>query len=339
MYVILALLLLEILIIAHEFGHFIAARLCGITVLEFSIGMGPLLLGRKGRRGTRFSLRLLPIGGYCQFSSEDEDGHSGIAFPHAPVWKRFVTVLSGPMMNFVIAILAIALYMSAMGLLENVPKVGAIEPAAQASGLRVGDEIVAVDGESVASANDVAARIAQSDGGPIAMRIRRDGEEIDLRFTPFYDEEVGRYRVGLSFAQERVRIPLWESVPFAVRYNVESVAVIVDTLKDLLFRGEGVDQVTGPVGTVYTISSITQSGGVDTYIQLLALISVNLGVMNLLPVPGLDGSKLLFLLVEKIRRRPIRQELEGAIDMGGLVLLMVLMLALTYKDIVQIIAH
>lgn len=336
MYVILALLLLGVLIIAHEFGHYIAARLCGIDVVEFSMGMGPLLLKWKNKRGTQFSLRLFPIGGFCQFYGEDDGRRDPRAFTSQPVWKRFVTVLSGPMMNFVIAVVVIVLYMSALGLLTVVPKVAEVEPAAEASGLRAGDQIVAIDGESVSDSNRIAQMIGQSQGRSVSMRVRRGEEEIELSFTPFYDEELGRYRLGMVFAQERVRVSALESIPFSVRYNAESVGMIVDALKGMVFRGEGADQVTGPVGTVYAISNETQNGGIDIYLQLLALISVNLGVMNLLPIPGLDGSKLLFLLVEKVRRRPIRQELEGAINAGGLLLLMGLMIVLTYRDIMQI---
>ena len=163
----------------------------------------------------------------------------------------------------------------------------------------------------------------------------RDGEEVDIRLTPFYDEELGRYRAGFTFAQERVRVPLLQSMPFSVSYNIESVRLIVETLKNLLFKGEGVSDVTGPVGTVYVIQEVTQMGGLDVYLELIALISVNLGVMNLLPIPGLDGSRLLFLLVEAVRRKPVRRELEGAIHAAGFILLMGLMVILTYKDIMS----
>ena len=133
-----------------------------------------------------------------------------------------------------------------------------------------------------------------------------------------------------------MKVSLLESIPFSVSYNVESVRLIGRTLKNLFFKGEGVSDVTGPVGTVYVIQEVTRSGGIDIYLELLALISVNLGVMNLLPIPGLDGSRLLFLLVEGVRRKPVRRELEGAIHGAGFILLMGLMLLLTYKDIMQI---
>ena len=310
MYVILALLLLGVLIIAHEGGHFWAARACGIGVQEFSMGMGPLIA--KSKKGTQFSLRLLPIGGYCQFYGEDEEKPDPRAFNNQPVWKRAITVFSGPLMNFVIAFLVIVLFMSAIGVETIVPKVAQVEENAQAAGLQIGDEIVAVGGEETATSDAIAQAIAA-----------------------FYDAEVERYRVGFSFGQERVRISVFESVPFSFQYNVESVKLILSTLKNLVFKGQGVDDVTGPVGTVYVIQEVTQQGGFEVYLELLALISVNLGVMNLLPIPGLDGSRLLFLLVEAVRRKPVKRELEGAIHAAGFILLMGLMVLLTYKDIMR----
>lgn len=337
MYVLLALLLLGVLIMAHEAGHYFAARAAGLDVQEFAMGMGPLLAKWKNKKGTQFSLRLLPIGGFCQFYGEDEDVNDPRAFNNQPVWKRMVTVVSGPLMNFVVALLVIVIYLSAVGIVTSVPRVAQVEENAAAAGLMADDELLLVNGHA-GDINETVAEIANSNGEPVTLRIERGGEEIDLTVTPFYDEEVSRYRIGFSFAQERVRVPLTQSVPYSVQYNIESVQLIGQTLKNLIFRGEGVSDVTGPVGTVYVIQEVTQQGGIDVYLELLALISVNLGVMNLLPIPGLDGSRLLFLLVEGIRRKPIKRELEGAIHGAGFALLMGLMLVLTYKDIMQIIS-
>ena len=336
MYVVLALVLLGVLIIAHEFGHFLAARLCGIEVVEFSMGMGPLLLKKRSRRGTQFSVRLLPIGGYCQFYGEDEERDDPRAFNRQKLWKRALTVASGPLMNFLIAIVVIALYMSLLGLESIVPRVAEIEEPAMSAGLMVGDEIVTVNGQQVSDTGTIAQAISQSGGKTVELVVLRKGEFVELSIEPFLDEELGRYRVGMTFAVERVRVPLLKSVPFACAYSVESVRAILDALIGILSSGQGADQVTGPVGTVAGISDMTQEGGIDVYLQLLAMVSVNLGVMNLLPIPGLDGSRLLFLLVEAIRRKPVRRELEGAIHAAGLILLMGLMVVLTYKDIVQI---
>jgi len=217
-----------------------------------------------------------------------------------------------------------------------VPRVGEVEENAARAGLQVGDALLAVNGVDVVDVNTIHEAIMASEGERVTLRVDRSGQEMEIAITPFFDQELDRYRVGFSFAQERMRAPLKESLQFSVLYNVESVRLIGQTLKNLFFKGEGVADVTGPVGTVYVIQEVTRSGGIDVYLELLALISVNLGVMNLLPIPGLDGSRLLFLLVEGVRRKPVRRELEGAIHGAGFVLLMGLMVMLTYKDIMQI---
>ena len=337
MYVILALLLLGVLIMAHEAGHYLAARACGIEVQEFAMGMGPLLCRWKNRQGTQFSLRALPIGGFCQFYGEDEEIDDPRAFNNQSVWKRAVTVISGPMMNFIVALLVVVVYLSAVGVPGVVPRVAEVEAHAAEAGLEVGDELILVNGKEIqGDTSVVTAEISASQGEAVTLRVMRGGEERDVTIAPFFDGEYGRYRVGFTFAQERMRVSLLESFPFSVSYNIESVRLIVQTLKNLVFKGEGVSDVTGPVGTVYVIQEVTREGGLDIYLELLALISVNLGVMNLLPIPGLDGSRLLFLLAEGIRRKPISREIEGRIHAAGFILLMGLMVALTYKDVMQI---
>ena len=336
MYVILALLMLGVLIMAHEAGHYFSARACGIEVQEFAMGMGPLLCKWKNKRGTQFSIRLLPIGGFCQFYGEDEEVNDPRAFNNQSVGKRLATVVSGPLMNFVVAFVVVVLYLSALGVPVTVPRVAEVEAHAARAGLMAGDTLLYVNDVKAESANAVLSVIMGSEGETVTLRVERGGEEIDVPIAPFYDEEVSRYRVGFTFAQERERVSFLESIPFSVSYNVESARLIGVTLKNLIFKGEGASDVTGPVGTVYVIQEVTQEGGLDIYLELLALISVNLGMMNLLPIPGLDGSRLLFLLVEGVRGKPVKRELEGAIHGAGLILLMGLMVLLTYKDIMQI---
>lgn len=338
MHVALALLMLGVLITVHEAGHFLAARLCGIEVQEFAMGMGPALISRTSKKGTKFSLRLLPIGGFCQFYGEDEDTKDGQGFNDYPVWKRALTVASGPAMNFILAIVIIVVYLSAWGLPTVVPRVAELEMNAQAAGLMVGDEILFVNGVEVVDTTTVTKVITESEGADVTLTVDRKGETADVVITPFYDEEAGRYRVGFTFDQERVRVSLLQSFPFSVSYNLESASLIVDTLRKLVTTGEGASEVTGPVGTVYVIQEVTQQGGMDIFLEMAAMISVNLGVMNLLPIPGLDGSRLLFLLVEGVRRKPVKRELEGAIHFAGFMLLMGLMVVLVYKDVLAIIS-
>ena len=336
MYVLVALLLLSLLIVVHEGGHYMAARLCGIEVREFSLGMGPLLLKHINRNGTQFSLRPIPIGGYCAFYGEDEETDDPRGFNHQPVWKRAVTVASGPLMNFVLAIVAVILYLSLVGVPVVVNRVDTVEPPAQSAGLLPGDVILSVNGQSLSEVTEISRAISESDGQTVSLAVRRGRENVDLTLTPFYDQDLARWRVGFTFGQGRERIPLLRSIPFSFQYNAENATLIVRTLRNLVTRGEGINEVSGPVGTVAVISEVTQQAGFDILFDLAAVISINLGIMNLLPIPGLDGSRLLFLLVEAIRRRPVRRELEGAIHMAGLVLLLMLSVALTYKDILRI---
>ena len=200
MHVLLALLLLGVLIMAHEAGHFWAARACGIDVQEFSMGMGPLLLQRRSKRGTLFSLRLLPIGGFCQFYGEDQEVTDARCFNNYPVWKRAVTVASGPLMNFAVALVVIVLYLSAIGLMTVVPRVAEVEENAMEAGLMVGDELLSVNGVDILSSQDVTQAIADSQGEAVTLSVERDGQKMDIVLTPFYDEEAGRYRVGFTFA-------------------------------------------------------------------------------------------------------------------------------------------
>lgn len=336
MYVVLALLLLGVLIMAHEAGHYFAARACGIEVQEFAMGMGPLLAKWKNRNGTQFSIRLFPIGGFCQFYGEDEDISDPRAFNNQKVLKRFLTVLSGPAMNFIVAFAVIVFYLSVIGLYDTVPRVYSVEEHAALAGLQAGDELLYVNGLEIEDSNTVIETVSGSEGEPVTLTVERDGRQMDVVITPFYDNEAQRYRVGFTFDQERVRVSLLTSIPFSASYNLQSATLIVDTLKNLITTGEGADEVTGPVGTVYVIQEVTREGGLDIYMQLLSVISMNLGVMNLLPIPGLDGSRLLFLMYEGIRRKPVKREVEGAIHFAGFVLLMGLMVVLTYKDVMQI---
>lgn len=336
MYVLLALLLLGMLIMAHEAGHYLAARASGIEVQEFAMGMGPCLLKWKNRNGTQFSLRVFPIGGYCQFFGEDQDLSDPRAFNNQNVWKRFLTVISGPAMNFVVAFLVIVLYLSAIGLYDTIPAVYSVEEHAAQAGLMAGDEIVYVNGQVVKDSSLIIDVVSKSEGSPVTLTVLRGGEEKDVVITPFYDEEAQRYRVGFTFDQARRRIPISTSIPFSASYNFESATLILDTLRNLVTTGEGADELTGPVGTVYVIQEVTREGGLDIYMQMISVISMNLGVINLLPLPGLDGSRLLFLAYEAIRRKPVKREIEGGIHFAGLILLLGLMVVLTYKDIVQI---
>ena len=337
MYIFLALLLLSFLVVVHEGGHFMAARICGIEVEEFSVGMGTALFQKAGSKGTVFSLRLFPIGGFCAFYDENEDGDDPRGFRRQAVWKRFVTVIAGPLMNFIAAVLVIIIYLNCIGLQTSVPRVGMIEEIAASQGLSVGDEIVSINGNKMENASQISNAIMESNGETVKMSIKRGEQRVELQLQPFYDEEYGRYRLGFTFDQERHRLSLMTSVTTSFSYNLDNGTLILKTLRDLIIHGEGINEVTGPVGTIYVISEVTKQAGFDIFFELLAIISVNLGIMNLLPIPGLDGSRLLFLLVEGMRKKPIDAQIESRIYLTGFILLIGIMIIMTYKDIFSII--
>nr|MBR4280397.1 site-2 protease family protein [Clostridia bacterium] len=341
MYVLIGILLLGILIAVHEFGHFIAARLSGIEVMEFAIGMGPKLFGWTGKSGTKFSLRCIPLGGFCAFYGEDDVQGKSKDDPRAynkqSIWKRIFTVAMGPAMNFVLAFVVAFAFFFCLGELLPVPTVDSLMegyPAAEA-GLLPGDCIIAVNGESISDSAAVSAALAA--GMETAVTVRRNDGEHTFTIVPKWNEEDGRYLIGIYFAQERLRLPLGTSIQAAWANCAQAGTAVFDALKGIFTNPEIRDSVSGPVGAVAVVSQAVQQNGIDAFLSLLMLISVNLGIMNLLPIPGLDGSRIVFHLIEAVRGKPIKPEREALVHLIGMVFLFGLMIFFTYKDIVRLI--
>lgn len=353
MYIIIALLLLGILVTIHEAGHFLAARLTGIPVSEFAIGMGPKLLGWHSKKhDTQFSLRLIPVGGYCAFVGEDDvDGShadQAFAFNNQPVWKRLLTVFSGPLMNFVLAFVVLVLFYWIGGVsevtgIDHFIKVSAAGPAYSA-GLQDNDVIAAVNGVNTldGTTDTLVNAIASYQAGdaPLHLTILRGEETFETDLTPFWDEEEGRYRIGITvqgyYRTAHSACSLGEAISYSWGSCVYASGAIVDSLKGLITTGEGLDQVSGPVGIVSMVSSEVEARGLDAFINYLVVISINLGIMNLLPIPGLDGSRLVFLLIEAIRRKPVPPKKEAMVHLIGMGALMLLMVVLVFKDVIQL---
>ena len=360
-YVIAALLLLGILVTIHEGGHFFAARLTGIPVKEFAIGFGPRLLSWKSKKHeTQFFLRLIPAGGYCMFYGEDdvegtEARNDPRAFGNFAVWRRIVTVLMGPGMNFVLAFLvAAALYLGVgedtQGYYDYAYVTAVTEngPAWQA-GMRAGDILTAVNGQDALGVNQDGTALKITDlidaydpaAESLAVTVRREAEEITLQIAPRYSQELGRYLIGvdLNTGYHPVYTPvsLTRAMRLGADYCVRAGSSILDAVKRLITTGQGLEESAGPVGIVQLIAEETQRSGLTSYAELLVLISVNLGLFNLFPIPGLDGSRLIFLAVEGVRRKPIPRRAEAWVHTAGFVLLMGLMVVMTYKDILRII--
>lgn len=348
LYVLLAILLLGILIMVHEFGHFAVARLCGIAVKEFSLGFGPVIWQHKSKKSdTTFSIRPIPMGGYCMFYGDTDDDPNGSTkddprnYNKAPVWKRMLSVLAGPGMNFVLAFVVSIALMGVYGAVATTPVVQEVEagmPAAEA-GLQAGDIFVRVNQTEVenGTVQDVSNAIgADASSAPVEITVLRDGQEQTFTVTPQYDSELERYRVGVTIAQGYEKMPASSILPSAWSLCKQASVAIVESLGKLFTTGEGLNDAAGPVGVVSLVAQQTQQGGLEIYLYLLVIISINLGLMNLIPIPGLDGSRLIFMLIEDIRRKPVNQKIEAGVHLCGYVLLFGLMIFFTFKDVLRL---
>ena len=348
LYVLLAILLLGILIMVHEFGHFAVARLCGIAVKEFSLGFGPVIWQHKSKKSdTTFSIRPIPMGGYCMFYGDTDDDPNGSTkddprnYNKAPVWKRMLSVLAGPGMNFVLAFVVAIALMGVYGAVATTPVVQEVEagmPAAEA-GLQAGDIFVRVNQTEVenGTVQDVSNAIgADASSAPVEITVLRDGQEQTFTVTPQYDSELERYRVGVTIAQGYEKMPASSILPSAWSLCKQASVAIVESLGKLFTTGEGLDETSGPVGVVQLVAEQTKQGGMEIFLYLTVLISINLGLMNLLPIPGLDGSRLVFMLIEAVRRKPVDQKIEAMIHLGGYALLFGFMIFFTFKDVMRI---
>ncbi len=354
MYILLAILLLAILIVVHELGHFAAARLTGIEVTEFAVGFGPKLVSWKSKKhGTDFSVRLIPLGGFCAFYGEDDPTGEGQkdprAFAQQKLWKRMITILMGPMMNFVLAFLVATTFYwiggvsTATGVDPYISEVMAAGPAYSA-GLQAGDVVTKINGEEMldGTMDTLTGTISAWKEGdpPLVMTIRRGEETLERTVTPVWDAEEKKMRIGVliggAYRLETRQVGPAEAAGNAWALCVNASGAILRSLKQLVTTGEGLDQTSGPVGIISVVSSEVQAGGASAFVQLLALISINLGLMNLLPIPGLDGSRLLFGLIELIRRRPIPPKKEAMVHLAGMVFLFGVLIFFTFKDVIRL---
>ena len=348
--VLLALLMLGIMVAVHEAGHFFAARACGIAVRSFGIGFGPKLLSWTGKSGTEYAFRLIPGGGYCAFYGEDDtEGKTARTDPRAlelqKPWKRLITLFAGPFMNFVLAFaVALAFYIG-YGLpyagdhvQTQVMSVQAGSPA-DAGGLQAGDIILTLDGREVA--DDFSALLNSWDGKtPITLTVQRGEATETLRVTPDYIPTEERYMIGVTLTVQAETVWKHEGLGKTLSHTfntcVSAGGAILSALKNLVTRGEGLDQMSGPVGVIRIIAQETRAYKLMGYLNMLIMISINLGLVNLLPIPGLDGGRIVFVLYEMITRKPINRRVEAYIHLAGYAFLLFVMLYFTFHDVLNI---
>lgn len=374
MTIILFIIIFGIIVLSHEFGHFIVAKKNGIHVVEFAIGMGPTLL-HLDRGGTKYSVKLLPFGGACMFEGEDslsgekaapesrERGglyrtipggreeeflpreNRGGSFLEASVWTRIATIFAGPFVNlllgFLIALILVAYRGTDLPVIQMISEGSAAEDA----GLMAGDVITRMNGEKIHVYREVRLNsMLNSDGKDFSISYLRDGTEYSVVLTPRYSEADGRYYIGLMGVGEYMPCRGLSIIKYGF---YESEYVIKNTIKSLqmLVTGKlGKDDVSGPVGVASyvgeTYETVKEYGFVTvlmTMLELVVILSINLGVMNLLPLPALDGGRLVFLLLEVVRGKPVPPEKEGFVHMAGLILFFLLMIFVMYNDIMRLV--
>ena len=339
LYILLAIVILGIIVVFHEFGHFVVGRLCGIGVVEFSVGFGPKICGFT-HKGIQYSLRAVPLGGFCKFVGEDEENPAPNAMNNASVWKRMLTVAAGPFMNFVLAFVAGAVMLCAYYTADVMPIVNTVveASAAETAGLQAGDAILEIDGTNIEQniTGTQALRAKVQTGEAMVLTVKRGSETFDVSVTPDAvgnEDSTQSYQLGVVFKTRKYN--LGEAIPASGKMMVNVTEQLFDVLRKLIFHGEVADEMTGTVGTVVVISEVVQQDS-SMILNIIFLISLNLGIMNLLPIPALDGGRLVFLIIEAIRRKPIPAEKEGLVHLIGFGLLLVLFVVLTWHDIVNI---
>ena len=354
MTIILFILIFGAVVIAHEFGHFLLAKANGIHVVEFAVGMGPNLISVK-KRGTKYSLKLFPIGGACMFEGEDglmeKDTEPGEgSFLKASVWSRISTVVAGPFFNFILAFIIafIMVNMSNIIAIRDPVATQVVEGGgAEAAGLQDGDIIISLNGERMRLYQEISLYMQASyREGDLTVVYERDGERHTTTLTPQYSDEYGIYMLGIAnneYVEPSGFVTLryaWYEMRYSVKATYKSLA--------MLFQGRvSRKDVAGPVGIAVNVVGETYKAAKSygwqsvllSMLNITLMLSVNLGILNLLPIPALDGGRLVFLLVEVIRGKPVPPEKEGMVHFVGLMFFMILMVFIFVNDIANIIQH
>lgn len=330
MTIIYAILIFCLLIFVHEFGHFIAAKACGVKVNEFAIGMGPAFF-KKQKGETQYSLRIFPIGGFCAMEGEDEDSEDERAFNNKPAWQRACVLAVGPFMNLLTAMLLLVVIATWAGQpTTTINKVIDGSPAYEA-GLQKGDEILGIDGKKIDEWNDLLTVVGQTKNDTVSFELDRDGKKMTIQSRVEYDEQAQRNKVGVSPVFKH---SLAEGTVNGVKNTGKMTVMMYDILKKLVTGEVSVKELSGPVGIVYAVNDSAKAG-VIYVIYLSALLSLNLAIMNLLPLPALDGGRLLFLVIRKFTGKRMTDEMEGKVHFVGIMLLLLLMVYVTWNDIVR----
>ena len=330
MTVIYAILIFCLLIFVHELGHFIVAKACGVKVNQFAIGMGPAIF-KKQKGETLYALRVFPIGGYCAMEGEDEDSEEPGAFNNKPSWQRACVLAAGSVMNLitcVVLLIVIALWAGTATL--TIDKVANDSPA-QKAGIMAGDTILSVDGENLDNWNDLINTLGYSKEKTADITVDRNGEKVTLESELVYDKDTGRNMIGITPTSEH---DFFTAIGSGVKNTGQMTVLMYKILKKLFTGQVSVKELSGPVGIVYATNEAAKSG-LMYVIYLAALLSLNLAIINMLPLPALDGGRILFLVIRLFTGKRVSEATEGKIHFIGICLLFALMIYVTFNDVIK----
>ena len=314
----------------HELGHFLMARKNDVTVHEFSLGMGPKIYTKQGKQ-TLYAIRVFPIGGYVRMEGEDEESDLDGSFSRKRPLQRLSIITAGPIMNFLLAIVLFAAIFTAIGIPTTEIAQFTDDSPAYASGLSVGDEIVVIDGQDIGSWENIQ-RTISTGSGRINITVKRDGELINKVIEPRIEDETGRRIIGISPEFTKNPIKVLGHAFYQVGFLTKE---IFKFFAKLPFGGMSEGEVVGPVGIVSLVGEAAERSFFDV-LFLAAYISINLGIVNLLPIPALDGGRVVFILVEMVRGKPVDPEKEGFVHLVGFVVLLSLMVLLVFNDVKEL---
>ncbi len=339
----MAIIFFGLLISIHELGHFTFAKLFKVKVNEFALGMGPAIFKKK-KGETTYALRLLPIGGYVSMEGEDEESTDENAFNKKKVWQKFIIVAAGAIMNLILGVVIVATCLSMEELIGTTQIIDFHENAiSQQTGLKEGDVLLEIDGKKVFSDMDISFLMSRSDDGVFDMIVRRDGEKTELSGVTFNTQKQDGYTlITYDFIIRGKEPTVFNVVGNAFKQTASIGRLVWLSLFDLVTGRFGLSDLSGPVGTVNILADVTSSAveskaNLISALTLMAFVSINIGIFNLLPLPALDGGRLFFLFIEGLRRKPINPKYEGYVHGAGLALLLLLMVVITFNDIVNLI--
>lgn len=341
MTILLTVIVLGVLIFVHELGHFLTARAIGIPVYEFALGFGPKLVGRT-KNGVEYSLRLIPLGGFVRMAGEEPgDNEDPNGYSHRTPLEKMAVAVAGPAMNLFLGLLIFIYSYAFIGLpaTTNEPVIGRViagEPAA-AAGVLPGDRVVAIDGQSISSWEQITAQMSTKvPGQTITLTVQRQSETINLHMAPVANAQTGNPAIGIMGQVVYEKQGIMQSIVYGFKQTFFLTGAMLSGLWTVISGGASAGDLAGPVGITMMVGEASSYGAIFL-MSFIAFLSINLGILNLLPIPALDGARFVFALTEMVRRKPIDPEKEGFIHWLGFMFLMLIIVFVTYNDILRLI--